>query len=822
MANRKSTRGKQQATKHKPVEQIVDERLGKTELIVLIAVGLAGFCALALEVLWTRILVFVLGTSAYVFACMLTCFILGLAVGSLISTRLIVRRVKRPIFALGVVEFLVALSVLSSMPLLGILWHIDNMLTQRILAPGFWKEVATQFVDAAVVLLVPTILMGMVFPIAVRSCVLSWKAAGKRIGQVYASNTVGCVAGSFAAGFVMVPLLGLRDSFLLVVSIQLLLATAVVFFSERNGRVLGTTAAALSIAIIIVAALSGGRDIFLKTINTHHYPSEIIYIKDDATGSVTVHDLPDGERLIAVDGVDVAGTNLMLRTTQKLQAYIPLLAHGRPEKVLQIGFGSGETSGIGLAFGVEDYRIVEICPAVFDAGRFFEQINRGSYKNPRLQKIIMDGKNFVKLTDQKFDIIMNDATYPGTTGSSALYTYDHFKQCSEKLKPGGMLSCWVPLDLQLEDLQLIIKSFQAVMPNSSLWLSNNSLNKHALLLGTLSELQIDFQRVKEIVERPDISADLAVINIHSVYDFLDCFVVNDAGLQKIAGSGPLNTDDNPRLEFGAAIKRDIDISLMNVLRKISDNHSPILLYLVTSGDANENEKVRGTLQQYFTGTGHALQGILGILEGDPDIMDQEFKMAMAASPQDGDVQSCLDEIKDEIKDLEQALTHTPTGAALRSRLAKRYQLLRQYSQAVEQYRVYCELDPRDARAWNNLGFCYQQLKQFENAVGAFNMAIQYDTKLLAAYVNLATAREQSGDLAQAAQNLERAIVLASGTQQVYLFDRLARAYFIQKKYDLALETLEKAIKVVPPDSELRQYLEERKQHVTGAAKESQR
>jgi tetratricopeptide (TPR) repeat protein len=136
--------------------------------------------------------------------------------------------------------------------------------------------------------------------------------------------------------------------------------------------------------------------------------------------------------------------------------------------------------------------------------------------------------------------------------------------------------------------------------------------------------------------------------------------------------------------------------------------------------------------------------------------------------------------------------------------------------------VYCELDPRDARAWNNLGFCYQQLKQFENAVGAFNMAIQCDTKLLPAYVNLATAREQSGDLAQAAQNLERAIVLASGTQQGYLFDRLARAYFIQKKYDLALETLEKAIKVVPPDSELRQYLEERKQHVTGAAKESQR
>jgi hypothetical protein len=88
--------------------------------------------------------------------------------------------------------------------------------------------------------------------------------------------------------------------------------------------------------------------------------------------------------------------------------------------------------------------------------RFFEAINRGSYKDPRLRKIIMDGKNFVKLTDEKFDVIMNDSTYPGTTGSSALYTYDHFRQCREHLEPGGVLSCWVPLDLRPDDFAIIV------------------------------------------------------------------------------------------------------------------------------------------------------------------------------------------------------------------------------------------------------------------------------------------------------------------------------------------------------------------------------
>ena len=380
------------------------DAFGYKRTIVLAAVLVAGFCALALEVLWTRVLLFVLGTSVYAFACMLTCFILGIALGSFLCSRVFLARIKNCIFALGVVEFLVGLSVLGSMLLLGMLWYIDFILTQKVPVGAFGKEVAAHFIDASIVLFVPTVLMGMVFPIAVKICATSWKAAGKRIGEIYACNTIGCVIGSFAAGFVMVPLLGLRDSFLVIIAIQLFLAVVVIFFSEKHRVAFGVSAAVVSVAAIVVSVLSIPRDVFLKTMNTYHYPSEVIYIKDDATGTVTVHDLPDGDRLIAVDGVDVAGMDLMLRTTQKLQGYVPLLMHKDPQKVLQIGFGSGETSGVGLAFGVEDYRIVDICPGVFEAGKFFEEINRGSYKDPRLRKIIMDGKNFVKLTDEKFNV----------------------------------------------------------------------------------------------------------------------------------------------------------------------------------------------------------------------------------------------------------------------------------------------------------------------------------------------------------------------------------------------------------------------------------
>ena len=772
----------------------ITEQAGRKRKIVLAAVLVAGFCALALEVLWTRVLLFVLGTSVYAFACMLTCFILGLALGSFLCSRIFLSRIKNGIFALGIVEFLVGLSVLGSILLLGMLWYIDLILTEKVLGGTFWKEVAAHFIDASVVLLVPTVFMGMVFPIAVKVCAASWKTAGKRIGEVYACNTIGCVAGSFAAGFVMVPLLGLRDSFLVVVAIQLLLGVVVLFLSEKRRLILCAGAAAVSIAAIIVSALWIPRDIFLQTMNTYHYPSKIIYIKDGATGTITVHDLPDGDRLIVVDGVDVAGMNFMLRTTQKLQGYVPLLMHKDPQKVLQIGYGSGETSGIGLAFGVEDYRIVDVCPSVFEAGRFFETINRSSYKDPRLKKIIMDGKNFVKLTDEKFDIIMNDSTYPGTTGSSALYTYEHFIQCRDKLRDGGILSCWIPLDLRGEDLQLVFKTFQEAMPHSCVWMANNCVNKHAVLVGSKSPLRIDFQRAKKVVEREDIASDLAGINIHSIYDLLDCFIVDEDGLRKIGGTAPLNTDDRPRLEFGAAIKREEEGCLINTMEWFSREHSSVLPYLVNLGDSvEESQQVKSTFEQYYKGTGHALRGLLGMLYGDPQIMNTAFEKARQANPLERDVQSCLDEMNREIKALVAAVERTPRKPILRSRLAKRYLLLNNYEAAGEQYQKFLELEPDNASGWTNLGFCYKMLEQFEKSILALNKAIEYNDKMVPAYRNLTD-----------------------------VYDRLARSHFIQKEYNLALENLEKALALVPKDSPLYKNLQEKKATVMRAVEEAKR
>jgi len=512
----------------------------------------------------------------------------------------------------------------------------------------------------------------------------------------------------------------------------------------------------------------------------------------------------------------------MLRTTQKLQAYAPLLVHENPQKVLQIGFGSGETTGVGLAFGVDQYSIVEICPGVFEAGKFFEPINRGSYKDPRLRKIIMDGKNFVKLTDEKFDIIMNDSTYPGTTGSSALYTYDHFRQCRDRLKPGGVLSCWVPLDLRPEDFAIIVRSFQAAMPHCSLWMVNNCLNKHAVFIGTLSPMRIDFQRIKNLVERPDVAADLEVINIHSVYEFLDCFIVSERGMRNLGSEGPLNTDDKPRLEFGAAIKRDNEQCWIDIFNAMIRNHSRVSEKVVNTGDsAEQRQQVATVMGRYFNGTHHALLGLLAMLHGSSEAMNREFEAALKANPEDRDVQSCLNEMETEIAALAKAVQRTPADANLRSRLAKRYLLLQDYQRAAEQYKKFAVLRPQNFAGWNNLGICYNRLEQFDEAIEAFEKAIDCDPRQLHGYVNIAGVYGRRGNWMRASEILNNALPVSLPSEKSMVYDKLAWSYFKQDKHNLALEMLEKALDFASNSPQLRDYLQSRRDFIKRAAEGTQ-
>lgn len=658
--------------------------------MVALAFAITGFCAMACEILWTRVLLFLLTTTVYAFASMLTTFLTGIALGSFMSARFLVPRIRRPVVWFGAMEVLIGLSTLVSVPVLADLERLDARIAPHLAFGGVWQFVLTSFADAFLVMLPSTLLMGAVFPVVTAGCLRGEEALGRRLGHVYAANTVGCVLGSLLAGFVMLPLVGTHHSILAVVALNLAVGVALVWHGAARSAVLRYGLAVPLAAVAVAAFALTPADVFYRVINAYHQPSRISFIKESPAGTVTVHDLPNGERLISVDGVDVAGLDFMLRSTQKLQAYIPLLLHPNPRRVVQIGFGSGETARVGMELGIKDYTVVEICPAVFDAGRMFRQINHGSYQDPRIHRVIMDGKNWALLSNQKYDVVMNDSVFPGSSGSSALYTVDHFRNCRNRLAPGGLFSCWVPLDLRASEMRMILKSFQKVFPHTSFWVASNCVNKHGLILGSLQPLRIDFRRLQRMMAVPSVRSDLAEIAIPTVYDFLDCHMCDERTIQAMVADAPDNTDDRPRLEFSCAIRIPWERRLWDTLIMLTQHRAPVTPYVVNLSDPPRD---REELARRYRATTHIFRAQIAQLAGLPRVRGEELLTALREVPGDVHVHSCQAELLREIGDLRQACAMLPGVVELRRRLADKLYVAAQYQEAGELYDELLKANP---------------------------------------------------------------------------------------------------------------------------------
>jgi spermidine synthase len=647
--------------------------------LVVAAFAVTGACSLACEVLWTRILLFVLGTTVYAFAVMLSTFLIGLALGASASTRWLVPRVRRPLAWFGGLEILVGLATLLSVFLLARLGSIHLGWSQEFHWAKRWNFAVAWFADAAVVLLVPTFLMGMVFPV-VTTCLLRGEPAlGRRLGQAYGANTVGCVLGSLGAGFILLPVLGTHMALLVVVGLSLAVGLLLLWRTPGRRGALRWGLMVACVGVIGIAFWCTPSDLFWEVVNTYHAPSKLSFVREHSTGTVTVHELDNGDRLVAVDGVDVAGLDFMLRTTQKLQGYLPLCLHPNPRRLVQIGFGSGETARVGMEFGVPEYTVVDICPAIFEAAQFFSEINHGSGRDPRIRRTIMDGKNFALLSGEKFDLIMNDSIFPGSSGSSALYTYDHFLHCRERLAAGGLFSCWVPLDLRASELRMILKSFQQVFPHTSLWVASNCLNKHGLILGSLEPLQIDFARVAQVMDRPTIKRDLAEIAILDVYDLLDCFVCDETAIRQTVAGSPINSDDRPRLEFSCARRMPWKARLLQTLAMLTVNHSPVSACVTNMPQPEAN---RAEMARRFEATAHILRALVQQLARNPMSRRQEMDLALKCIPGHHHVKQCDAELEQEIRDLRQTLEKYPRSTTVSAALADKLFLALRYDEAA--------------------------------------------------------------------------------------------------------------------------------------------
>ena len=593
---------------------------------VLWAFALSGFAALGYEVVWTRLLTIVLNiTTIQSVSTILITFLFGLAFGSAVGSWF-VDRVKALPALFGCIELalglfgLISVAAFSAAP--AILDSLGSM-------PAWWGHMLRLFAVAFGVMLVPTFLMGMLFPVASRIYVASLRNLGTGVGTVYAANTTGAIFGAFAAGFVLIPLVGTQVSVFLFAGLNIVVGTLILLASPEprlSGKLAvlgGLVLPALLTAVLLPA------NYLVEVLRASEPGSTLIFHDEDTGGTVTVHGFPDGLRLLKVNGAGEVPTDRASIRTFRLLGNLPMLLHPDPQEVLVIAFGGGITLGAVELHQPRRLDCVEVVPGVFEASRHFARYNRRVFERldrPPFEVVVDDGRNHVLRTDRRYDVIISDATHPGTADSWILYTEEFYRLSRDRLGTGGMMAQWLPLHgLSVEDHKIILRTFRQVFPHATLWLTRG----YCVLLATAERLNVDYEQLTRRLGRDEVQTNLFEVDLNDPATFLSALALDEEGYADYSGSGRINTDDRPHVSL-ADRSRAGTASGLSVLAALV----PHLARRVDPLWRFENESDRERVARRFASRTHFFRADVALRLGDRRTAMQELQRARSLDPEE--------------------------------------------------------------------------------------------------------------------------------------------------------------------------------------------
>ncbi len=565
-----------------------------------------GFAALAYEVFWSRILVLHIGSSVYAYAIMLGIYLMGIALGSGLMSYFL-PKIKNPGLAFGIVQFLIAIDIMIQLKQFGTLAFTITNMGNVMGVESYPSFIGSLIMSTAQVILIPTLLFGASFPLAVKLFVNARKNIGAETGTLYAFNTVGTIFGSFLAGFFFLPLMGVQKSIAVMGLLNIFLGFFLLYKHAKSK--LNIILATLVLVMVFVSFnlfLVKKDEVLLTAGVFTTQPGsevEILNFSEDIYATVSVEERTDVRgtwKSLSLNGVNVAGTSCELFTIQKMQGHLPLMLHDNPESVLHIGFGSGGTAWAVSRYPVKEIVIAEISKSIIEkSSKYFKDVNHGVLEDERVKVHYTDGRNFVLATDRKFDVILSDSIHPRFSGNGSLYTYDYYKLLKERLKPGGVVSQWLPYySVTPENFKMIIKSFYEVFPNTSVWYVNSTFNDYVIVIGKLGDGKFDFNSMREKLMIPEVKADLAEIDTDNVFKVLDYFLFANDKVKEFCGDVRLHTDDNIAVEYesGRVLSK---ITTSNVsFASLIESRTSVIPYLEI--DASGLNKTKGDIIDIMT------------------------------------------------------------------------------------------------------------------------------------------------------------------------------------------------------------------------------
>ena len=750
---------------------------------------LCGFSAMGMEILWFRHVTILLGGFRAVFSLLLTVILIGVAAGSLVSS---VLRTARPAQWLMIVQGLFIAFSLLGLAVADASGVEHAVMTDRAYQAAMSSAavlalpayVARPFTDlwfnARPILLevgLPALLMGFSFPLANAMIQRAERSVGRHAGVLYLANTVGAVCGSLAAGFLLLPTLGIQGSATVLMMtaglavVPLHLATR----AERPSREAACSSVIGGVALGLWFLLPPG---YLVSRAAPPFANErVLTSSEGLTEVIAVTEVPGQGRTLVTNGHPMSSDARLSQRYMRALAHIPLLSIDNPEIVLVIGFGVGNTAHAAtLHPSVRRVEVADLSRGILAHAGYFKDANRDVLNDPRVAVHVNDGRYHLRMQrPATYDLIALEPPPVGYAGVAALYSREFYGLARTRLKPKGYISQWLPAyQVPPATTLAMIRAFVEVFPQAVLI---SGAEADLLLLGANdSRIEIDPDRVDAGLSRaPAVREDLQRLDLGSVREIVGAFVGSSQKLADATRDTAPVSDDRPMqeyavgslLDFGELVPASIvDLGQVGAwcprcfvggkpvpLVDGLDTYMALLerAYLASPAEVSRVRSLGDRQGQPGDRSNRVIAGSAYLGAIVPESADLHNFLGIALAEK-GQLDGAIVQFREALRmDPDSAKTHWHLGAALASQDAR--------EEATANLRRSVQLDSSNGPAHYDLGGILLADRQLDGAIEEFRAAIRLMPNSVEAHSNLGLSLALAGKLDEAIDEFQRALTL---------------------------------------------------------------
>ncbi|MGZ6260009.1 MAG: fused MFS/spermidine synthase [Candidatus Limnocylindrales bacterium] len=503
-------------------------------LLPLVVAFISGLTSLGYQVLWTRLLASGSGNTTYVFTVILAIFLFGLAVGAAVVTRRM-GRLGSAVALLGAAQVAIAAIALAGLVILS--GQFPNL----------------PFVVRVILVVLPaTLVLGVTLPLASTLVGAGEERIGQDAGLLLGVNTFGAICGTFVVPFVLIPTIGSPRSLVVLAALNAVLGLALLVrgrdLTEPARRVLAAAGGLLT--LVALAGLLLPNPLVLDPgTTTLMRAGTLLGSAEDEIAAVQAGGTLTRRRLL------VGGTGMTSLTVDaRLMPLLPLMLRPQAQRALVIAFGMGSAYRSALVAGltVDGVELVPSVPGMFHW--FFDDADQ-VLRDPRGRLIITDGRNYVELTDQHYDIVVVDPPPPiESSGTSVLYSREFYQAAARRLTDSGVMMEWIPSLQTVDEFRSHVQTFADVF--SHVLIAFSPAHVGVYMLGSNSPIALTEPAIRSVLERPGVLADIdgaLDAPVSSEDDWVGLLGhlpwIDGPKVRAFAGAAPMIVDDHPLTEY---------------------------------------------------------------------------------------------------------------------------------------------------------------------------------------------------------------------------------------------------------------------------------